>query len=155
MTKHLTVAVLAGMMLAGCANNSMLSGDVYSSSEVKEAWDVTYGTLVSVRPVQIQGSEDSNVIGALGGAVLGGFLGNTIGGSTGRGLATTSGAVAGGIAGSSAEGIVNRTQGVELEVRKDDGTTIMVVQKQNKNRFYVGQRVALANNGRTTIVSPR
>lgn len=155
MMKRLIVVTLAGMTLAGCANNSTLSGDVYSASEAKQVQSVTYGTLVGVRPVQIQGGEDSNVIGAIGGAVLGGFLGNTVGGGSGRSLATAAGAVAGGVAGSSIEGAVNRTQGVELEVRKDDGNTIMVVQKQGKTRFSVGQRVALASNGRTITVSPR
>ncbi|MFT4464759.1 MAG: outer membrane lipoprotein SlyB [Sodalis sp. (in: enterobacteria)] len=155
MMKRLIVVALAGMTLAGCANNSTLSGDVYSASETKQVQRVTYGTLVGVRPVQIQGGEDSNVIGAIGGAVLGGFLGNTIGGGSGRSLATAAGAVAGGVAGSSVEGAVNRTQGVELEVRKDDGNTIMVVQKQGNTRFSVGQRVALASNGRTITVSPR
>lgn len=153
--KRLIVVALAGMTLAGCANNSTLSGDVYSASEAKQVQSVTYGTLVGVRPVQIQGGEDSNVIGAIGGAVLGGFLGNTVGGGSGRSLATAAGAVAGGVAGSSVEGAVNRTQGVELEVRKDDGNTIMVVQKQGNTRFSVGQRVALASNGRTITVSPR
>ncbi|AHF77087.1 Outer membrane lipoprotein [Sodalis praecaptivus] len=155
MMKRLIVVALAGMTLAGCANNSTLSGDVYSASEAKQVQSVTYGTLVGVRPVQIQGGEDSNVIGAIGGAVLGGFLGNTVGGGSGRSLATAAGAVAGGVAGSSVEGAVNRTQGVELEVRKDDGNTIMVVQKQGNTRFSVGQRVALASNGRTITVSPR
>ncbi|WP_406704331.1 outer membrane lipoprotein SlyB [Sodalis sp.] len=155
MMKRLIVVALAGMTLAGCANNSTLSGDVYSASEAKQVQSVTYGTLVGVRAVQIQGGEDSNVIGAIGGAVLGGFLGNTVGGGSGRSLATAAGAVAGGVAGSSVEGAVNRTQGVELEVRKDDGNTIMVVQKQGNTRFSVGQRVALASNGRTITVSPR
>lgn len=155
MMKRLIVVALAGITLAGCANNSTLSGDVYSASEAKQVQSVTYGTLVGVRPVQIQGGEDSNVIGAIGGAVLGGFLGNTVGGGSGRSLATAAGAVAGGVAGSSVEGAVNRTQGVELEVRKDDGNTIMVVQKQGNTRFSVGQRVALASNGRTITVSPR
>ncbi|KYP97510.1 membrane protein, partial [Sodalis-like endosymbiont of Proechinophthirus fluctus] len=88
MMKCFTLVVLACMTLAGCANNSTLSGDVYSASEAKQVQSVTYGTLVGVRPVQIQGGEDSNVIGAIGGAVLGGFLGNTVGGGSGRSLAT-------------------------------------------------------------------
>ncbi|OZI14170.1 hypothetical protein CE195_04135 [Sodalis-like symbiont of Philaenus spumarius] len=155
MMKRLLVVALVGMTVAGCANNSTLSGDVYSASEAKHVQSVTYGTLVAVRPVQIQGGEDSNVIGAIGGAVLGGFLGNTVGGGSGRSLATAAGAVAGGVAGSSVEGALNRTQGVELEVRKDDGNTIMVVQKQGNTHFGVGQRVALASNGRTITVSPR
>ncbi|MBN3083063.1 MULTISPECIES: outer membrane lipoprotein [Pectobacterium] len=155
MMKRLLVVTLAGITLAGCANTSTLSGDVYSASEAKQVQTVTYGTIVSMRPVQIQAGEDSNVIGALGGAVLGGFLGNTIGGGSGRSLATAAGAVAGGVAGQSATGALNRTQGVELEIRRDDGSTIMVVQKQGDTKFSAGQRVAMANNGRSITVSPR
>ncbi|MFJ5336903.1 glycine zipper 2TM domain-containing protein [Pectobacterium sp. CHL-2024] len=155
MMKRLLVVTLAGITLAGCANTSTLSGDVYSASEAKQVQTVTYGTIVSMRPVQIQAGEDSNVIGALGGAVLGGFLGNTIGGGSGRSLATAAGAVAGGVAGQSATGAMNRTQGVELEIRRDDGSTIMVVQKQGDTKFSAGQRVAMANNGRSITVSPR
>ncbi|QQG30276.1 glycine zipper 2TM domain-containing protein [Pectobacterium carotovorum] len=155
MMKRLLVVTLAGVTLAGCANTSTLSGDVYSASEAKQVQTVTYGTIVSMRPVQIQAGEDSNVIGALGGAVLGGFLGNTIGGGSGRSLATAAGAVAGGVAGQSATSALNRTQGVELEIRRDDGSTIMVVQKQGDTKFSAGQRVAMASNGRSITVSPR
>ncbi|MEL4886192.1 glycine zipper 2TM domain-containing protein [Pectobacterium betavasculorum] len=155
MMKRLLVVTLAGITLAGCANTSTLSGDVYSASEAKQVQSVTYGTIVSMRPVQIQAGEDSNVIGALGGAVLGGFLGNTIGGGSGRSLATAAGAVAGGVAGQGATGALNRTQGVELEIRRDDGSTIMVVQKQGDTKFSAGQRVAMASNGRSITVSPR
>lgn len=49
--------------------------DVYTASEAKQVQNVSYGTIVNVRPVQIQGGDDSNVIGAIGGAVLGGFWG--------------------------------------------------------------------------------
>ena len=93
--------------------------------------------------------------GAIGGAVLGGFLGNTIGGGTGRSLATAAGAVAGGVAGQGVQGAMNKTQGVELEIRKDDGNTILVVQKQGTTPFSVGQRVAIAGSGSQVTVSPR
>ncbi|WJD48362.1 MULTISPECIES: outer membrane lipoprotein SlyB [unclassified Enterobacter] len=146
---------LIGFTLAGCVNNDSLSGDVYTASEAKQVQSVTYGTVVNVRPVQIQGGDDSNVIGALGGAVLGGFLGNTVGGGTGRSLATAAGAVAGGVAGQGVQGSMNKTQGVELEIRKDDGNSIIVVQKQGNSRFSPGQRVALATNGGQVTASPR
>ena len=80
MIKRVLIVSLMGLSLAGCVNNDSLSGDVYTASEAKQVQNVTYGTVVNVRPVQIQGGDDSNVIGAIGGAVLGGFLGNTIGG---------------------------------------------------------------------------
>ena len=70
---------MIGLSLAGCVSSSGLSGDVYSASEAKQVQSVTYGTSVHTRAVQIQSGDDSNAIGAIGGAVLGGFLGNTIG----------------------------------------------------------------------------
>lgn len=155
MMLRVLAASMIGLSLAGCVSSSGLSGDVYSASEAKQVQNVTYGTIVNVRPVQIQGGDDSNVIGALGGAVLGGFLGNTIGGGAGRSLATAAGAVAGGVAGQGVQGSLNKTQGVELEIRKDDGNTIMVVQKQGNTRFSAGQRVVMASNGSQVTVSPR
>lgn len=155
MIKRLVAVALTGLTLAGCTNSDTLSGDVYSASEAKQVQSVSYGTLVSVRPVKIQGGDDNNVIGALGGAVLGGFLGNTIGGGAGRSLATAGGAVLGGVAGQGVQAAANKTDGVELEIRKDDGNTIMVVQKQAASRYSVGQRVVLASNGSQVTVSPR
>ncbi|AST79819.1 outer membrane lipoprotein SlyB [Citrobacter farmeri] len=155
MIKRVLIVSLAGLSLVGCANTDSLSGDVYTASEAKQVQNVTYGTIVNVRPVKIQAGDNDNVIGAIGGAVLGGFLGNTVGGGTGRSLATAAGAVAGGVAGQGVQGAMNKTQGVELEIRKDDGSTIMVVQKQGDTRFSAGQRVVLASNGRQVTVSPR
>lgn len=155
MMLRVLAVTLVGFTLAGCVNDNTLSGDVYSASEAKQVQNVTYGTIVNVRQVQIQGGDENNVIGALGGAVLGGFLGNTVGGGTGRSLATAAGAVAGGVAGQGVQGAMNKSQGVELEIRKDDGSSIMVVQKQGNSRFAAGQRVALATNGRQVTVSPR
>ena len=150
MIKRVLVVSMVGLSLVGCVNNDTLSGDVYTASEAKQVQNVSYGTIVNVRPVQIQGGDDSNVIGAIGGAVLGGFLGNTVGGGTGRSLAT-----AGGVAGQGVQSAMNKTQGVELEIRKDDGNTIMVVQKQGNTRFSPGQRVVLASDGSQVTVSPR
>ena len=62
---------------------------------------------------------------------------------------------AGGVAGQGVQGAMNKTQGVELEIRKDDGNTIMVVQKQGATKFSAGQRVVMANNGSQVTVSPR
>ncbi|WP_320910022.1 outer membrane lipoprotein SlyB [Citrobacter farmeri] len=155
MIKRVLIVSLAGLSLVGCANTDSLSGDVYTASEAKQVQNVTYGTIVNVRPVKIQAGDNDNVIGAIGGAVLGGFLGNTVGGGTGRSLASAAGAVAGGVAGQGVQGAMNKTQGVELEIRKDDGSTIMVVQKQGDTRFSAGQRVVLASNGRQVTVSPR
>ncbi|GAA0484772.1 MULTISPECIES: glycine zipper 2TM domain-containing protein [Tatumella] len=155
MIKRLTAVAAVALALTGCVNDNNLSGDVYSASEAKQVQSVSYGTLISVRPVKIQAGGDSNAIGAIGGAVLGGFLGNTIGGGAGRSLATAGGAVLGGLAGQGVQGSLNTSQGVELEIRKDDGNTIMVVQKQGNTRYSAGMRVAIATDGSQVTVSPR
>ncbi|MEG2114680.1 MAG: hypothetical protein RRZ38_12415, partial [Hafnia sp.] len=60
---------------------------------------------------------------------------------------------AGGLAGNSIEGAVNRTDGVQLVIRKDDGKTIAVVQKNGNKPFSVGQRVMLLSSGSSVSVS--
>ena len=66
--KKVTVA-LALMMsigLTGCANTDIFSGDVYTADQAKEARSISYGTIVSVRPVKIQ-ADNPGVIGTVGG----------------------------------------------------------------------------------------
>ncbi|SLM63589.1 MULTISPECIES: outer membrane lipoprotein [Dickeya] len=155
MMKRFLVITLASITLAGCANTSTLSGDVYSASDAKQVQTVTYGTVVSTRPVQIQAGDKDNAVATVGGAILGGVLGHTLGGGTGKTVATAVGAGAGALAGNAIGGAANRVQGVELEIRKDDGTTIMVVQKQGDTKFHAGQRVAMASNGSAVTVSAR
>lgn len=155
MIKPFIVAAITVATLSGCANNNTLSGDTFSSSQAGQAQSVTYGTLVSVRPVTIQGGDGNNIAGAVGGAVVGGFLGNTIGGGTGRRLGTAAGSVAGGVVGQQVQSMMNRSSGVELEVRRDNGTTFLVVQAQGVTQFHAGQRVTIATNGNTVTITPR
>ena len=49
-----TLALLVAFSVTGCANTDVFSGDVYTASQAKEARSITYGTIVSVRPVKIQ-----------------------------------------------------------------------------------------------------
>ncbi len=155
MIKNFIAVAISAAVLSGCSSDSTLSGDVYSSSQAKQIQTVTYGTVIFVRPVTIQGGDDSNIIGAVGGAVLGGFLGNTIGSGTGRNLATAAGVVAGGVAGQGIQSTTSRNNGIELEIRKENGTTVVVVQKQGPTTFSVGQRVMLATGGGSVTVTPR
>ncbi|WMC11930.1 glycine zipper 2TM domain-containing protein [Oceanimonas pelagia] len=148
------VAVLAMLGLAGCANTDVYSGDVYSSSAAGRAQTVTYGTLVSVRPVKIQaGDENPNVIGTLGGGVIGGIAGSTVGGGTGRSLATAAGAIAGAMVGSKAEEKINQVNAVELEIRTDSGESLVVVQKADRS-WQPGQRVRMIGSGSSMSVAP-
>ena len=138
------------LVIAGCTNTSHLSGDVHSSATAGRVQQVFYGQLVSVRAVQIQAGDNSNALGAVAGGVIG-----AVGGGSGQRLATATGAVAGGLTGQAVQARMNLVQGVELEIRLDDGRTFMVVQRQGPTRFSVGQRVAISSVGGQTTVSPR
>ncbi|MDR0219498.1 MAG: glycine zipper 2TM domain-containing protein [Enterobacteriaceae bacterium] len=156
MFKHFLVGAVVVTTLSGCADMGALSSDTYSVDQAKQTQSVTYGTILSTRPVTIKGGQagDPNMLGMIGGAVMGGILGNTIGGGSGKNVASAAGAIAGGMAGQEIESVLNQTKGVELEIRTDSGGDIVVVQKQGKEAFSKGQRVRVVRGGTATTVSP-
>ncbi len=150
--KKMTLVGLAVLTLAGCTNSSIYSGDVYTGNQAKTVREVSYGTVMNVRPVTIQAEESG--LGSISGAVLGGVLGNSVGGGKGRNITTAVGAIAGGMAGSKAGQKMAEVQAVELEIKTDEGKTIAVVQKQDISIFRPGQRVRMVGSGSSMNVSP-
>lgn len=154
MKRLLPVLVLGTLTLAGCANTAPYSGNVYSGSQAKAAQSVSFGTITALRQVQIQAdSRAGGLLGSGGGAVIGGMLGNRIGGGSGRELATVAGAIGGSVIGTKVEESANRIAAWEIEIRKDTGQTIVVVQKADQ-AFQVGQRVRLIGSGSRVSVAP-
>ncbi|WP_392551951.1 glycine zipper 2TM domain-containing protein [Orbus wheelerorum] len=157
--KKITVLACLTILLVGCQNSDIYSGNVYTANQAKQVQNVSYGTVLSVRAVKIQtnASNDSSnsIIGTIGGAILGGFLGNTIGGGAGNKLATAGGAIGGAIVGSEIENAVSQTNAVELEIRQANGSSIVIVQKAEQGEFQVGQQVRLVTNGKQVNASPR
>lgn len=154
MKRLLPVLVLSTLTLAGCANTSPYSGNVYSGDQAKSAQNVTLGTITAIRPVQIQAdSRAGGILGGGGGAIIGGLLGNQVGGGSGRQLATVAGAIGGAVAGSKIEESSNMINATELEIRKNNGEQVVVVQKADQN-FQVGQQVRLIGTGRNVSVAP-
>ena len=145
------LALLVAYSLTGCANTDVFSGDVYTASQAKEARSITYGTIVSVRPVKIQ-AENQGIIGGIGGGALGGIAGNAIGGGRGQAIATVVGALAGAVGGSKIEEKMSQVNGAELVIKKDDGQEIVVVQKADSS-FVAGKRVRIVGGGSDLNVS--
>lgn len=145
------LALLVAFSLTGCANTDVFSGDVYTASQAKEARSITYGTIVSVRPVKIQ-AENQGIIGGIGGGALGGIAGNAIGGGRGQAIATVVGALAGAVGGSKIEEKMSQVNGAELVIKKDDGQEIVVVQKADSS-FVAGKRVRIVGGGSDLNVS--
>ena len=146
-----TLALLVAFSVTGCANTDVFSGDVYTASQAKEARSITYGTIVSVRPVKIQ-AENQGIIGGIGGGAVGGIAGNAIGGGRGQAIATVVGALAGAVGGSKIEEKMSQVNGAELVIKKDDGQEIVVVQKADSS-FVAGKRVRIVGGGSDLNVS--
>ena len=146
-----TLALLVAFSVTGCANTDVFSGDVYTASQAKEARSITYGTIVSVRPVKIQ-AENQGIIGGIGGGALGGIAGNAIGGGRGQAIATVVGALVGAVGGSKIEEKMSQVNGAELVIKKDDGQEIVVVQKADSS-FVAGKRVRIVGGGSDLNVS--
>ena len=85
MRRSIYVASFTALTLAlsGCA--SSLTGDTYSRDEARAVQTVRYGTIESLRPVQIEGTKTP--IGTGAGAVVGGVAGSGIGGGRGSAVA--------------------------------------------------------------------
>lgn len=143
-----TVMALA---IGGCTSN--LTGDSYSRDEARTVQTVRYGTIESLRPVQIEGTKTP--IGGGAGAVVGGIAGSGVGGGRGSAVAAVIGAVAGGMLGAAAEEGITRTQGVEITLREDDGSLRAYVQQVEPNQvFRVGQRVRVMTVNGTSRIAP-
>ncbi|MBB3229352.1 MULTISPECIES: glycine zipper 2TM domain-containing protein [Halomonas] len=154
MKRLLPALVLGTLTLAGCANTAPYGGNVYTGNQAKAAQSVTFGTITALRRVQIQAdSRAGGLLGGGGGAVIGGLLGNQVGGGSGRQLATVAGALGGAVAGSKIEESTNRIPAWEIEVRQDNGQSVVVVQKADQ-AFQVGQRVRLVGSGSSVSVVP-
>jgi outer membrane lipoprotein SlyB len=140
---------LSGLVLVAACTGTP-ANSTYSGYGVGRAAYVTYGTIVSMRNVVVQGGDSG--VGTMGGAALGGVAGSFIGGDSFRGniLGAIGGALLGGLVGNTAESALNKGNAVEFIIRQDDGQTISVVQT-NENNFRPGQRVAIIRGDRTRL----
>ena len=85
---------------------------------------------------------------------MGGVGGSAFGGGRGSIVTAVIGAVAGGLLGSAAESGLTKTQGVEITVREDDGSTRAYVQQVEPNQvFRTGERVRIMTVDGTSRVT--
>jgi outer membrane lipoprotein SlyB len=148
-----TRLLLAGLVasLAACATSSP---DVVHPYQTQTMSQVLDATVLSVRPVTIDGSQSG--IGAGAGAVVGGVAGaSTIGhsGSPEAAIAGVLGAVAGGVIGNAVERGGTRQQGVEIIVQLRNGERRAIVQAQGAEPIAPGDAVVLVTTGGRTRVT--
>jgi outer membrane lipoprotein SlyB len=153
MRKSLVLLCAAGslsVLLSGCMNTA--GPNVYSAQDVGMAQTVRFGTVIALRPVDIQGQQTP--VGTLAGAAVGGIAGSELGGGKGSVITTILGAVVGGVAGTMGEQALTQSQGVEITVREDNGTVRAYVQKVEKDEiFQVGERVRILTANGVSRVS--
>lgn len=144
------VAALALTLGAGCASSKR--GDVYSRDDARRVQQVEYGTVVEVRPVQIEGTQSG--IGSVAGGVIGGIAGSSVGDGTGSALGAAVGAVVGGLFGTAAEEAGTRAQGMEITVRDEKGKVFAIVQEGNPDEFTPNQQVRILRGyGETRVTN--
>lgn len=141
---------LASFLAVGCASNNN-SGSVYESRQGSTLQKISYGTLMAVRDVQLQG--EIGVGGMAAGAVMGGALGSQLGNGSGNVAGAVVGAIAGAAVGKAAEMMSSREDSLELEIKLDNGEIVVVVQEKDGQKFEVGQTVRLVEVGRQVKVS--
>ncbi|MBN2751802.1 MAG: hypothetical protein JXQ84_03755 [Rhodospirillaceae bacterium] len=140
--------MFAAVLVAGCQSSPSASS--YQRNQAMQTSSVSKGKIVSLRDVEISGSQSGVGLGA--GAVAGGVTGSYLGGgSRANILGALGGAVLGGAAGAVAENAVTKGTAVEFIVQKDNGQTIAVVQA-NEQGLAIGERVLILQGGDTRLV---
>ncbi len=146
---RLSFAVLAMLLLAGtlgACNDDVQPGVVQST---QGGYRGEGGRVISIRDISMRGGSgvnDGTLVGGGVGAAGGAIAGAAIGGNAGSAiLGGVLGAVGGAIAGTALDQNAPR-RGIEVTVRKDDGSTVAIAQPDD-NDVQVGDRVAIVYNG--------
>ncbi len=139
--KTLSALVMAAS-LAAC---STTSPDVISRNDAQRMSTVIDATVLSTRPVVVDGSQSG--IGGTAGAVVGGVAGSSVGGSREALAVGVIGAVAGAVIGNVIERTTTREQAVEIMLQLKSGERRAVVQAKGLEEFTPGEPVILVTTG--------
>jgi outer membrane lipoprotein SlyB len=147
---HMKKLILAALIasLGACATSSP---DVIQRSEAQRLSQVQDGTVLSIRPVTVDGSQSG--IGAAAGGVVGGVAGSSVGGRRESVAIGVLGAVLGGVVGNAAERAGTRENAVEILVQLRNGERRAIVQAQGSETLVAGDPVVLVTTGGKTRVT--
>ena len=150
MSRHIAsaLALAAATVLSACATSSP---DVVPRGQTQRLSQVYDATVLSVRPVTVDGSQSG--IGAGAGAVAGGVAGSTIGGHRDSIVGGVLGAVVGGVIGNAVERGATRENAVEIVVQLRNGERRAIVQGNGAETWAPGDPVVLVVTGSRTRIS--
>jgi len=146
MNKLILAALLAS--LGACATSSP---DVVRRSEAQRLSQVQDGTVLSIRPVTVDGSQSG--LGGTAGGVVGAVAGSSIGGHRDSIVGGVLGAVVGGVIGNAAERAGTRENAVEILIQLRNGERRAIVQAQGSEVLNAGDAVVLVTTGGKTRVT--
>lgn len=146
MTKTPLIALLA-LALTACATSSP---DVVQRGEAQRMSQVQDATVLSTRPVTIDGSQSGT--GGLTGGVLGGIAGSSRSGGRESVAIGVVGAVAGAVIGNAVERAATKEDGVEILLQMRNGERRAIVQAKGEESFTPGEPVILVTTGGRTRV---
>jgi len=142
------MAISVAAVLAACSTTSpdvIQRGDAQRMSQVQDA------TVLSVRPVVVEGNQSG--IGAAAGGIAGGVAGSTVGGHREHAVVGVLGAVAGAVVGNAVERMGTREQAVEVLVQLRNGERRAIVQAQGNEALAPGDAVIIVTTGGKVRVS--
>ena len=138
-----TILVLAcAAVFSACSTTSpdvIQRGDAQRLSQVQDA------TVLSVRPVVVDGSQTGG--GATAGGVIGGIAGSSVGGRRESVVVGVLGAVVGAVAGNAVERMSTREEAVEILVQLRNGERRAIVQAKAGETLSAGDPVILVTTG--------
>lgn len=147
MKRTLIAAPLLLALIAGCSTTSpdvIQRGDAQRLSQVQDA------TVLSVRPVKVDGSQSG--IGGAAGAVAGGVAGSTVGGHREQAVVGVLGAIAGAVVGNAVERASTSEDAVEILVQMRNGERRAIVQAKGQETLQPGDPVILiTTSGKTRV----
>ncbi len=144
----LAAALAAVVALSGCATSSP---DVVSRHDAQRLSTVVDATVLTVRPVTVDGSQSGG--GAVAGGVVGGIAGSSVGGRRESAAIGVLGAVAGAVIGNAIERNATREDSLEIMVQLRNGERRSVVQAKGAESFNPGDAVILVTTGGKVRVS--
>lgn len=145
--KKLIVAATVAA-LAAC---STTSPDVVQRSDAQRMSQVQDATILSIRPVTVDGSQSG--AGAVTGGVIGAVAGSSVGGRREGQIVGVLGAVAGAMIGNAVERNATREEAVEILLQLRNGERRSVVQAKAGETLLPGDAVVVVTTGGKTRVT--
>ncbi len=141
-------ALLSVSLLSGCVT---ANPDVVRPYETQRMSQVLDGTIISVRPVVVDGQQTG--AGGMAGGVVGAVAGSSIGGRRDGGVGGVIGMVAGAVIGNAIERNSTRENAVEIIVQLRNGERRAIVQGMGGENFAQGDQVMLISTGGRTRIT--